>query len=532
MESATANRGFRLKQDGPVTAATVLILSSLSMMNKQAFIRNLLIRAALIVLPFMLLEGGMRVLEWGLRSLAAPPTGQETLFEGNKLWQHEFFSRFRGVHRSDPLLIWAFKPNVRQPLFRTNSAGLLGPEIAREKPPGVYRILLLGDSTPVGLGLQRRREAFGEQLIALLRLRHPDLTFELINAAVSGYTSQQGLLFLQHHGLPYAPDLVLTYFGNNDASVSGFISDRELVRRNARVVGVIDLLRRLATYRLMEKLVLPLKKRLAGGAEREPVVRVPPEEYGHNLEQIIRLAREGGAVVAMVDVPVPLEWPAGLQFKQFANLRNLQGELVMADRTQQQLKRKIAYAIDWQKFAAMHGQITRYSLSVFKSAYEDQGDIGENIASYRETLLEDPHDAVSQNNLGVLYGKQGKYDEALDCLRRAVAEEPEYAVFHYNLGMTLKQAGRLAEARAALVTARDLDYQSLRIKGPYVAQLRELSARYAVPLVEADAAFERAGRERLFVDHCHPTIEGHRIIAEQITELFEGGGPITPAGRR
>lgn len=483
--------------------------------------KNLLIRAALVVLPFLLLEGGLRLLEVGLRSMAAPPTGQETLIEGNKLWQHEFFSRFRGVHRSDPLLIWAFKPDVRQPLFRTNREGLLGPEIAHEKPPGVFRILLLGDSTPVGLGLQRRREAFGEQLVALLRHRHPEQTFELVNAAVSGYTSQQGLLFLEHRGLRYSPDLVLTYFGNNDASVSGYISDGELVRRNARVVGAIDLLRRLATYRLMEKLVLPLKKGLAATTHREPVVRVTPEEYGRNMEQIIRLAREAGAEVAMVDVPVPLEWPAGLQFKPFAGLRNLQGELVMADRTQQLLERKIAYAIDWERFAERHGQVTRYSISVFKSAYEDQGDIEGHIASYRTALADDPHDEVSLNNLGVLYGKRGEFDEALDCLRRAVDEDPGYAVFHYNLGMTLKEAGRHDEARAMLVTARDLDYQSLRIKSPYTAQLEALSIRHGVPLVGAAAAFERAGPERLFVDHCHPTFEGHRIIAEEIATLFD-----------
>ncbi len=483
-------------------------------------LKPLLIRVILVVFPFLLLEGSLRVLEIGFHALTSK-TGQEKLIHGNKLWQHELFSRFRGVHQSDPLLLWKFKPNVREALLRTNSDGLLGPDISVAKPRNTFRILLLGDSTPVGLGLKQREHAFGEQLVDLLNRRYPGKKHELINAAVSGYTSLQGLLYLRNYGLKYSPDLIITYFGNNDASMSGYISDKELIHRNARFVGFIDALHRLATYRFMEKLIVPVKKRLGSerAEEREVVIRVLPEDYYLNLEGMIAFARENSIEIAMVNVPVPLEWPAGLQFKLFSDLRTQQGELVMADQTQKLLQRKIAYALDWEQFARDYDQITKYSISVFQSAYEDQGDPDSNRAFYEEGLLSEPDNCVLLNNLGVLFCKEGNHTEAAHYFRKAIAEDPAYPVFHFNLGIALKSDGKLDEAEEELEKAKDLDYQSLRIKSAYKEKLEELSLKYDVPLVDAVSAFNKEGREFLFLDHCHPTRKGHGIIAEELSKL-------------
>jgi lysophospholipase L1-like esterase len=488
-------------------------------------IKRFLVSLLLAVLPILLLEGGLRLLEFGFGLLAAP-TKQEQLIQGNRMWQHELFSRFRGVHESDPLLLWKFKPNVYQPLIRTNSHGLLGDEYPVAKPPGTYRILLLGDSTPVGLGLKQREHGFGEQLVEILNGRDDGRAYQLINAAVSGYTTQQGLMFLEHHGLQYEPDLVVTYFGNNDASMSGFISDRELVERNTRIAGFLEGVRGLATYRLLERLILPVTSAMRDrrAETREVVIRVEPDDYERNLERIIAITRENGIGLVMVDVPVPLEWPAGLQFKLFSDMTTRQGELVMSDQTQKLLNLKIAYALDWDEFARAHAQIPDYSIKVFQSAYEDQGDPGRARAGYEARLAEDPGDTVSLNNLGVLHCRAGDYPAAVEWFEQAVAVEPDYPVFHYNLGMALKGGGDLVGAGAALERARDLDYQSLRIKTPYREKLQALSSEHGIPLADAVSAFEEAGRERLFLDHCHPTRMGHWIIANEIAGLVPSSG--------
>ncbi len=486
-------------------------------------LRPLLIKVVLLVVPFLLLEGGLRGLEFGFHFLASK-SQQEKLIQGNKLWQHELFSRFRGVHQSDPLLLWKFKANVPGSLLRTNNDGLLGSDIAVAKPPGTFRILLLGDSTPVGLGLKQREHAFGEQLVELLNQRDPGTTYELVNAAVSGYTSLQGLVYLRNFGLKYSPDLIITYFGNNDASMSGFISDKELVYRNKPLAGFLGLLQHLATYRLMEKLLVPVMSRIDDGRleEKEVVIRVQPEDYFRNLEGMIQFAREHGIDMAMVNVPVPLEWPAGLQFKLFSDMTTLQGELVMSDQTQKLLQRKIAYALDWEVFSRRYHQITKYSISVFQSAYEDQGDFQTNRAFYEEELISEPDNHAYLNNLGVLFWKEGRFAEAGDYFRKAISGDSSYAVFHFNLGMLLKSEGRLEEAEAELELAKDLDYQSLRIKSTYKEQLRALSLQYDIPLVDAVSAFNSEGREFLFLDHCHPSRKGHWIIAEEIAKLLPG----------
>jgi tetratricopeptide (TPR) repeat protein len=305
--------------------------------------------------------------------------------------------------------------------------------------------------------------------------------------------------------------------------MSGYISDQELVHRNARFVGVLGTLHRLATYRLMEQAILAVKTRLGQEhpEEREVVVRVLPEDYGRNVEQMIAFAREHRIGIAMINVPVPLEWPAGLQFKLFSDMRTLQGELLMSDQTQKLLQRKIAYALDWEQFSRNYHQITDYSIGVFRSAYEDLGDIDSNKAFYEQRLLAEPDNCVFLNNLGVLFCKEGNYPAAREYFRMAMAEDPSYPVFHYNLGMALKGEGKLDEAEAELEKAKDLDYQSLRIKSAYKEKLKQLSVKYDVPLVDAVSAFNREGRESLFLDHCHPTREGHGIIAEEIAKVLE-----------
>lgn len=98
---------------------------------------------------------------------------------------------------------------------RINSKGLRDVERAYEKPPDVWRVVLLGDSFVEGGHVE-----LSQNLSILLqtclteRLRRP---VEVINTGVSMYGPGEELLFLKHEGLKYKPDLVLTgfYVGND-----------------------------------------------------------------------------------------------------------------------------------------------------------------------------------------------------------------------------------------------------------------------------------------------------------------------------
>src|SRR3989304_4626430 len=267
------------------------------------------------------------------------------------------------------------------------------------------------------------------------------------------------------------------------------------MNRNPQLVGFLGTLNRLATYRLLKEFILPIKasleNKLKKDEKRQVVVRVSPEDYYQNIEEMIRLAKTNNIKIILVNVPVSVEWPAGLQFKVFANLRTEKGELVMADETQKILKNKFSYCIDWTHFAKVYDKIDPYSLTVFKSAYEDQGNVDSNKTFYEKGLISQPENPLYLNNLGVLYWREGNYAVADNFFKKVIATDSLNPLFHYNLGVTLKNIGKPMESEKELEKAKELDFQSLRIKNTYREKLKQLSRRYDVPLVDVVSVFKQ-----------------------------------------
>ncbi|HXU29791.1 MAG TPA: SGNH/GDSL hydrolase family protein [Thermoanaerobaculia bacterium] len=75
------------------------------------------------------------------------------------------------------------------------------------KPPGVYRIVVIGDSIAAGLKVDRFEDTF--PAILGQRLKAQGVKAEVISLAVSGYNTQQEVETLAEKGLRYKPDLVL-----------------------------------------------------------------------------------------------------------------------------------------------------------------------------------------------------------------------------------------------------------------------------------------------------------------------------------
>lgn len=103
---------------------------------------------------------------------------------------------------------------VKTPQFTvridTNPMGLRDPRQSYDKPPGVFRILMLGDSyveaaqVPVEQGIAQVLE---RKLTA--ELQRP---VEVINGGVFGYGTTQESLLLDLEGAKYQPDLVVLFF--------------------------------------------------------------------------------------------------------------------------------------------------------------------------------------------------------------------------------------------------------------------------------------------------------------------------------
>ena len=111
---------------------------------------------------------------------------------------------------------------------KVNSRGLRDREHAMPKPPGIYRIAVLGDSYAEALSVDLD-ETFWWLLAQRLQACEfqPGKRIEAVNFGVSGYGTAQQLLTLRHRGWEYSPDLVLLAFfpgndvRNNSAALEG-----------------------------------------------------------------------------------------------------------------------------------------------------------------------------------------------------------------------------------------------------------------------------------------------------------------------
>ncbi len=108
-----------------------------------------------------------------------------------------------------------------------NSQGLRDDEVEIPKPPGVFRILALGDSFTVGANVEQD-DAYPQVLERLLNDSGKG-RIEVVNAGVGGWSPFQYAQFLDNYGLRYEPDLVLVgLFVGNDIFVDRFAPDQTM----------------------------------------------------------------------------------------------------------------------------------------------------------------------------------------------------------------------------------------------------------------------------------------------------------------
>lgn len=90
-----------------------------------------------------------------------------------------------------------------------------------QKPADVFRVIMLGGSTVEGIGVSSPLESLPSKLQLLLEREFPRSSkqIEVINAGISGFSSDQEYLFLIADLLRYKPDLVIAYDGWNDAHI-------------------------------------------------------------------------------------------------------------------------------------------------------------------------------------------------------------------------------------------------------------------------------------------------------------------------
>jgi tetratricopeptide (TPR) repeat protein len=115
---------------------------------------------------------------------------------------------------------------------------------------------------------------------------------------------------------------------------------------------------------------------------------------------------------------------------------------------------------------------------------------------------------------------------AVELLRRAIAIDPLYAQAYFELGNCLLEQGQAMAAKEEFIKAKDLDVCPLRMLEPMKKIMHEVADKTDTPLVDADALIAANSRSgfpdrQWLVDHVHPSMSGHQLIADAVAAKME-----------
>ncbi len=269
-------------------------------------IKQLATAAFVAAVTLLMCELGARAALAYLGPIAAPIQVSEDEGGANQRLADE-------LYQFDPQTFFSLRPdlvldqtsNPRIFDVRINSLGMRGPDVRRDKQDGCLRILCIGDSCTFGSGA-----ATDQTWPAWLGKRFAndrgDLTVEVLNAGVPGYTSFQGRAYLRANGFSLHPDYVVVALGFNDTSKSkpgpGRRFESSVALTDSEYAKESSQASRFALPRLAQRWHWKSRPQQPdSGSDYRP--RVPLTEYRQNLIDIAEETRAAGAQ------PVFVVWP-------------------------------------------------------------------------------------------------------------------------------------------------------------------------------------------------------------------------------
>ena len=282
-----------------------------------------MLRRSLVLLSvaagvFLLLEASARVHLFGLAGLS--PAAVDSV----RGLPETGFTR----PSPEPRLGFELKPNLDETFklvpFRTNSRGLRDREYELAKPPGTFRVAVVGSSfaLPAGVAIE---DAFHSRLEERFSRELAPLHVEFINFAVGMYNPEQVLAMLELRALAYQPDLVLMtvtrlsmpWLVDDPRSAEGRALRRldpaALPSFHRSYPALQSFLVRLALARLgrtpappaeyvgwLERLAIAAHERIAPPAGPAVAGALPPPPAGSAIERLAAIGRKQGIPIVLV----------------------------------------------------------------------------------------------------------------------------------------------------------------------------------------------------------------------------------------
>ncbi len=412
------------------------------------------------LLPLVILEGVLRVGDWGMPDPAEDP-----------------FVGFTNV----------------QPLFALNedkTAYTIAParrdwfypvEFSAEKSPETVRIFCIGGSTVAGRPYTVET-AFSTWLRLFLEQLDPETNWEVVNCGGVSYASYRLVPIVEEVVDHYEPDLLILYTGHNE-----FLEDRtyeHIKNLPAAVTKPYELASKLRMFNLMRRAYYQMAGKSSSSVMEARAIM--PEEVDALLEH------KGGMEHYYRDE----DWHRGV-----------------IDHFEFNLDRMCAKATEGGvPLIVMNPSSNLRDTPPFKS--EHRGDLTESERQEVEELL---------NRAGKAFA-QTQTERALLLYEEAIGIDPLYADAHFQYAKLHDLLNQMGPAGDAYVRAKDLDVCPLRMLEPMHDILKEVVGRHGVVWLDARLEVKKIamasgipGNDE-FLDHVHPNIGGHQFFAKLLVE--------------
>jgi hypothetical protein len=349
--------------------------------------------------------------------------------------------------------------------FRTNPARepyLAPQDFPTDKSSRTKRLFVFGGSTVHGRPYQVST-AFPAWLKIELDARAPDHDWEIINCGGISYASHR-IVPMVREAIAYQPDLIIVATGHNE-----FLEDRTYDKVKSRP-GALRQLDSLRSVRLARQLLqskpsaapnaMELKTRLDEGSgyasyHRDAAWRAKvAANFDHAIIEIGETCSEAGIPLVLVGLG--------------ANLR------------------------DCPPFKSEHREgLPSAEERIWQNAFEEGA-------------------ALSTNNPTA----------AIEAYRRALVIDSQFALLHFRIAKLLDASDPIVAGRHYAL-ARDHDICPLRMPSDFASALRQTADSLSVPLIDAERALSSLCAPAppgfdWYLDHVHPSIHGHQIIAQVI----------------
>jgi tetratricopeptide (TPR) repeat protein len=361
-----------------------------------------------------------------------------------------------------------------------------------EKSPDTFRIFSLGGSTTYGRPYDDTT-SFSGWIRELLPAADNHKKWEVINAGGISYASYR-VVHLMEELVRYKPDLFIIYTGQNE-----FLEERtygEIRDMSPLVRTAASLLNRTRTWSAMSGIM--------------QTVGLLPQQA--DAEQKMLGAR----------VNTILENSAGLDY--YTRDDALREKILEHYRISLERMVTLARSVDARVIFVTPAS-NRKDCTPFKSQHTPGLDPSTRVRV--EEMLAKAKEAMEYKN----------WQGALNLLAAASDVDPRHAELQYRRGQALLALERFDDARTAFRIACDEDVCPLRALSVMRQIVTEIARDQGVGLVDYVAILQHHMQateghsipgEELFLDHVHPTVEGHKMLALALIEKMIEEGLVHP----